>query len=363
MKNNSYLILTGSDPSMGDGGVAFAVQGYINALNECNILNEYIVTYRSDSKNRKWKTFIFALPRLISSIKIAKNQGKNVIVYSHTAKGLSLLRQGIVLFIARRNGAKTLLQLHSIRTDDYLTSRFKLLIFRTLLLSQADQVCVLTKWWKKRFEDSGIERVAVISNPLPRAWEQRARKVFTLRPKKKFSILTLTRLEAGKGVDLVLESMQFLPANIKLVVAGNGDQLDLLIEKANLLGISEKVEFTGWVSGKRKQQLFNRADIFCLPTMYDSFGMVFLEAMSYGIPVIALNWGPIKDIIMHNYTGFLVSKPEGQLIAHAIEKMMHQEVRERMGKQAQQWVLNQFAAKIIGRNLQDIIHTLTSASA
>ena len=114
------------------------------------------------------------------------------------------------------------------------------------------------------------------------------------------------------------------------------------------------------ISGKQKEQVISTSDIFCLPTLYDSFGMVFLEAMAYGLPVVAVDYGPIRDIIVDNYTGILVRRPEPKLCADAIKTIMKEQVFEYMKRNSQQWVLKQFSAKNVGTKFQELIYQLGS---
>ena len=57
------------------------------------------------------------------------------------------------------------------------------------------------------------------------------------------------------------------------------------------------MSFLGWISGDEKEKLLNESNIFCLPSAYDSFGMVFIEAMAFNLPIVAYNWGPIRDVV------------------------------------------------------------------
>ncbi len=155
-----------------------------------------------------------------------------------------------------------------------------------------------------------------------------------------------------------LASLDYLNKEFRLTIAGEGCLLNDLKEQANKLGVSDRVEFTGWVSGDVKQNLFDTADIFCLPTSYDSFGMGFLEAMANGLPIVAMDWGPISDIIPNGKAGYLIERSEPTLVAEAINKLSDEKLRKKMGIEGKKWVLDQFSAKKVGEELKIIFEEM-----
>jgi glycosyltransferase involved in cell wall biosynthesis len=159
----------------------------------------------------------------------------------------------------------------------------------------------------------------------------------------------MTRVVKGKGVDLLIESVPLLPEYVRVVIAGDGAQLLFLKERVSELNIKHRVDFRGWVDGPTKESLFGEADIFCLPSSYDSFGMGFIEAMAHGLPVVALDWGPIKDVVPHGKCGLLVKRPEPVLLAEAICRLAGDKVlRTTLGRNGQHWVVDQFSASHVG---------------
>jgi glycosyltransferase involved in cell wall biosynthesis len=223
------------------------------------------------------------------------------------------------------------------------------------ILRRVDKVNVLSPWWSTYFmQYLAADRLAVIPNPLPQAWEQVAR---TALPDKEGAggntkLLAMSRLEPGKGVDLVVEAMAHLPGNFRLTVAGSGSLAAPLSRRARELGLSERIEFTGWVSGIDKQRLLESADLFVLPSSNDSFGMGFVEAMANGLPVVALHWGPIGDIVPNGRAGVLVENPCSVELAEAIVTLADRDTRRRMGEAGKQWVIEAFAAQKIGQRLR-----------
>ncbi|MCI5137163.1 MAG: glycosyltransferase, partial [Candidatus Electrothrix sp. AR1] len=285
-KSKRIIIVTGTDPTVPKGGIGQAITGHLAAL--C-LPYEFIPTYHQHNWSGKWWPIFRAIPTLIQSVKQAKKNGFTPVVFSHIGKDGSVLREMIILLIARLCGAKTFAQLHSV-VEEYFKSNLSAWLFK-LLLFQSDQVGVLTRYWKEELVKRGVEKkIVVLPNPLSEDLAQRAKSVLFQNKNKQCetSVFTMTRIEPGKGVELIIEAMQYLPKQISLIVAGDGSGLSACKRKAQLLKVDDRIKFAGWVERKKKQQLFQQADIFCLPTTYDSFGMVFIEAMANGLPVIAL---------------------------------------------------------------------------
>ncbi|MGA8599743.1 MAG: glycosyltransferase [Bryobacteraceae bacterium] len=116
------------------------------------------------------------------------------------------------------------------------------------------------------------------------------------------------RLEHRKGLLVALEAFSRIGRDlpVKLLIAGKGPLRERCEEKAHSLGLDGKVEFLGPVPYERMPQIFQSADAFLFTSLRDSFGSVVLEAMSYGLPVIALN---------HQGVGAFVPESAGAKIA------------------------------------------------
>jgi glycosyltransferase involved in cell wall biosynthesis len=93
----------------------------------------------------------------------------------------------------------------------------------------------------------------------------------------------------------------------KIVFAGNGE-IESGKVLAKELNIEQQVEFAGWISGSRKDEVFTNASIFCLPSYAEGFPMAVLDAMSFSLPVIATPVGGTTDVFKDDYH-LLIFKP------------------------------------------------------
>ena len=103
-------------------------------------------------------------------------------------------------------------------------------------------------------------------------------------------LMTLGRVVAAeryKGFDEVLEVLPHLDADVSYVIAGGGNDVPRLQQKAARLGVADRVVFTGLFPEEEKTDLYNLADVYVMPSRGEGFGFVFLEAVACGVPVIA----------------------------------------------------------------------------
>ncbi|MGN7612554.1 glycosyltransferase family 4 protein [Magnetococcales bacterium HHB-1] len=361
----NHIILTGSDIHSLRGGISFALLGYTNALKERQVSYQLIPTYNPIAFAGRWWWWLRGLPKIIHASYRARRLGKKTIIYSHAGARLSLFREGIVLLVGRLTGSRTVIQIHAFEVSRYLKSFWSRQLFK-LAISSAHGVAVLTPWWKTQFLDAGIKKALfIIPNPLLSSWEKIARQPYrhsiteSRADDHALTIMTMTRLEAGKGVGMLIEAMAILPQSISLLIAGDGHLLPKLKQRVKQLSLSDRVLFKGWVEGEEKHEVFSKADLFCLPTRYDSFGMGFLEAMAYGLPIVALNHGTTPDVVPHNRAGLLINQEDPHHLAEVILSLQDQKQRQKMGNAGKAWILEMYAREKVGDQLVRMFNKLT----
>lgn len=347
-------MIVGTDPQSGRGGIANALPGYFYALKQADISFKFIPTHHASAKGGKWLYWLKAFILISQEIRSAKHFKKKAVLYAHVGGGvISFFRKTTIAFFTRMHGCPVTMQIHSAKVAELLDKPLGKIIFNTMVLSTSS-LYVLTPWWKKLIMTSGVTKpLHIIPNPLDKKWEQIAHIPKSTQDQlQKLTILTMTRIEKGKGVELVVEALPYLPDNIHLIIAGDGILLPSIRARVNALKLSHRIDFTGWVDNEQKISLLQNADIFCLPSSNDSFGMGFIEAMAHGLPIVALDWGPISDVVPNELGGILIKQAESKQLAQAIiELANHPNKRKTMGNYAQQWVLEKFQAETIGKEI------------
>lgn len=161
------------------------------------------------------------------------------------------------------------------------------------------------------------------------------------------TLLCCGRVVNEKGFDLVIEAVSIILKKypgIKLIIAGDGPAKNDLIQLTEKLGIQKNVDFLGWVNPDEISNIINRSSIVIVPSRWkEAFGLVALQAMQLGRPVIATNTGGLPEIIEHNSNGILVEKENPKAIANAVIFLIeNKEQAESLGLKGKETVQTKF---------------------
>ena len=138
-------------------------------------------------------------------------------------------------------------------------------------------------------------------------------------------ILFMGRLVYEKGVQHLISAMPKILNgyhDAKLVIGGKGGMMDELKAQVNAMGISQKVCFAGYLSGKDVQQMYKCADIAVFPSTYEPFGIVALEAMLSENPVVVSDIGGLNEIVQHRENGMKTYCGNPNSIADSILELL-----------------------------------------
>ncbi len=181
-------------------------------------------------------------------------------------------------------------------------------------------------------------------------------------------ILSVNRMsanEAYKGYDKIIEIMPKLSKiypNIVYLIVGKYDKiekqrLDNIIKQNN---INNNIIFTGFIPENELEKHYLLADLFVMPSINEGFGIVFIEAMACGIPVIAGNVDGSKDALCNGKLGTLVNPHNKDEIFNAIKSIIYSKEQSNIvyKKQLQKNVINTFGIKKFMANFNNIINNL-----
>ena len=162
------------------------------------------------------------------------------------------------------------------------------------------------------------------------------------------------RLVEQKGIRYALEAFQQIYdafPQAHLVIAGDGELADELQAHSQLLGISERVHWLGW--REDSLTIIGAMDIFIMPSLWEGFGLVLLEAMSMRVPIIASRVSAIPEVVIHGVTGLLVEPRNTDELSKAMSYLLENRPRRRhMGllgedRLEQQFSVTQMISKTI----------------
>ena len=147
-----------------------------------------------------------------------------------------------------------------------------------------------------------------------------------------------------------------------LIIAGEGKKRNSLKDLAEKEAPG-RVRFIGKIPGKEMYRFYSAGDLFAFPGIRESLGMVFLEAQSCGIPVVAFSNEGTPEVISHPYTGFLVPAFDFEAFVYGIETLLdNPALRRNMGKRGKLYVRKQHDLNVNYKIVEDVLMDLCSES-
>jgi glycosyltransferase involved in cell wall biosynthesis len=310
-----------SDINQNDGNSKLSVLSMYDS--QADIDDKYIDPLSFSGYSEKKIRFVKAA--------VARGRQADVVILSH----INLLSVG---FLIKLFSPKTRLVLfaHGIEVWGPISA------LRKTMLKQCDLFLTVSQFTKSRMLGllkADEKKFVVLNNcldpylpaPVNRSAENELKREYGFK-KDDIVLMTLTRLsskELYKGYDHVLVSLSHLKnkyPNIKYLVVGRYDEaekqrLDKIIQAFSLEG---NVVFTGYIKDAALAAHFSLADVYVMPSKKEGFGIVFIEAMYYGLPVIAGNRDGSADALCNGKLGVLVDPDNQDEINAVIEKLILQ---------------------------------------
>lgn len=221
------------------------------------------------------------------------------------------------------------------------------------VMNKSDEVVANSNDTRKRaFEFYNVKReIEVINLGLIRpSFDRVTRKNLELSDDD-FLITSIGRLIKIKGLQYLLQAMHKLEnKRLKLLVMGDGPEKKTLKMLSKKLGLEGQAEFLGFVGGERKYQYLSVSDLFVLPSLKEAFGIVFLEAMHCGLPVITTTTGGQTDFLKDGENGFLVPVGDVDALAEKINLLCNDSnLRQKMSNKNRKDVKNFYSEKMAER--------------
>ena len=145
------------------------------------------------------------------------------------------------------------------------------------------------------------------------------------------------RFTTQKGFDVALDAIALLDCRPHLVIAGAGVEGPALEERKRALGLEDSVTFAGWVAPDDMPLWMNRATAVLMPSRWEPFGLVALQAAQMARPVIASSIDGLREVVVHGETGLLVPPDDPAALADAIAALLGDPNQAAaMGRAAQQ---------------------------
>jgi glycosyltransferase involved in cell wall biosynthesis len=202
------------------------------------------------------------------------------------------------------------------------------------------------------------ERVSIVPLGIEDVASPAARKV---RPRSNTpTVFYIGRLEPRKGTLDLLHAIPTLVKrvpDVRVILAGRDRPLAPghttyaeYFKRTFAPALQKHVEFTGFISDAAAQRWLEQADLFVAPSLYESFGLIFAEAMRWSLPVVGTMAGGIPEVVQHGVDGLLVPPKSPQKLADALATLLeNDDLRQQMGANARRTYETNFTHEIMVR--------------
>lgn len=208
-----------------------------------------------------------------------------------------------------------------------------------------------SRYVAQRVEELGGENVHVVPTGIEvdAFGEGCGERICRQYPEKKI-ILHVGRLVREKNIDLLIEAAPYVleKEDAVFILAGKGPAHDYFEQRVHERGLDGHFVFTGFVDESTLLDYYRAADVFAFPSTYETQGIVALEAMAAGVPVVAARAKALPEFIIDGENGYLADPADAREFAEKIIMAMNKgDVRERAGKFVQQYHIEKMAEKLV----------------
>lgn len=302
-RKDKIKVLTVGNHKSVKGGITSVIQQILSFdWNAVGVDMYFIPTYISGSLIKRIIFYIIAYIKIYFIIKRYNID----IVHIHMSYKGSFFRAFLIHKLCRKNNVTDIVHLHGSEFKSwYESTRVSTQLKVKQMLRECSSFIVLGNKWNsvvKQIEPTVT--TSIISNSVhvsfkSAKWSQ-----------NKFQILFLGVLIKRKGIHDLLNALGLLKKNnqlknLKVIIAGSGPEKSQLLKLTDSLGLSDIVDFVGWTDDSNKESYFLDSQILVLPSYNEGLPIAILEALSYGLPIIASSVGDVPYAVEHSINGFL----------------------------------------------------------
>lgn len=252
-----------------------------------------------------------------------------------------------------------ILHLHGVDVDFYKRYYLSKFIFKQV----ADLYISISNRMKKDLKELGIPecRISYLPNGVNPNFFSPSRK------KEENLLLFVGRITSGKGLHVLLESLSYLREPIHLVIIGPPDwdlqyhqKILKTVNKENREG-KHKITYLGSLDQAEIVKWYQKASVFVLPSFWEAFPVVILEALACATPVIATPVGGVPEVIQSFENGILVPLNNPLKLAEAIQYLLdNKDARIRLGRAGRKLIVKHFSLDVVVSELYNIYKKLVS---
>lgn len=286
-----------------------------------------------DLSKFQFRKILLLIKYLIKYVLLLKRKKYDIVLIAHSFGPAAFIKDSLFMRIAKRYGCKVLLNAREQKFDENFYNKQPKLIRKYIdnTFINIDGIITVgrklmseySKWTQNIHSDYVLD---FIHNVL---WNYNNESTINFY-KNKFNVLYLAYYTKFKGIFTLLEAIKYIKlsgySDINFILCGKylskfpnekKEIDDYIFEN----GIKDLIEIKGWVEGDEKEHIFETSQLFVFPSLNDSFGLVNLEAMAHGLPIISTNVGAIPEYIENNVNGLLINPGDSKSLAESIIKL------------------------------------------
>lgn len=341
------VLMIGSDNRVKGGITSVILQLMNHPWEKENVDMKFLPTFIEGSVLNRLFYFIKSYIKLIILLVIYQPN----ILHIHMSHNGSFYRKYYIHKLCNLFGTKTIIHLHSSEFKKFYENgkgnrKRKI----QSLLKECDRVFVLGDKWNKIIKEMEPRSKTVVLNntvALPKLTDNSSDE------KGIINVLFLGVLVKRKGVIDLLNAVERLNRdgvlekyNVRFKIGGTGQEEDSLKNFIATHGLSDFVEFLGWVSGENKEKFLSDSQIFTLPSYNEGLPISILEAISSGLPIVSTDVGSVNEAVINDYNGYLVEPGNIDGLKNSLEKIIvDKNLRFKFSKNARRLAEDRFNDK------------------
>lgn len=334
-------------------GVSAVTKFIVDNNSECEYM--HFTIGKKDDETGNVLVRIFKLLLVLAKwVRLLGKEKEALIHYNYPLERKSIIRDFFFMYYAHLKKRKLIIHIHG---GLFLTKTDRPWVITKILkvvFSWGYPLIVLSENEKELLsEQFGIDNITVLPNCVPldaAACYQRC-----LSDKECMDILYIGRIEKNKGIDYIIEACEGLKdagIRFRLHIAGK-EQEDYLgeIEKR----LEKNFIYEGIVSGKDKDDLMKRCDVFLLPSFYEGLPIALLECMSFGMIPVCTDVGSISSVVEHGKNGFIVPLKQSEPIVDVLLELNNNRgIVKELSENAKKVIFDRFAPENYTRVLNGL---------
>ncbi len=305
-----------------------------------------------------------SLGDFIQFYRVLREREPDIVHLNPSLGSRALLRDGLLLLIAKALGRKVLIFNHGWNPGYEKVVRERYLWLFRKVFFRADAFIVLANAFRDRLTEMGyrgpiyVETTAVDDSFF---LECRPSTGIRRRPGDPFRILFLTRIEKPKGVYEAIDAYRIVRTRhprAVLTVAGDGSELDGCRTYIAAHQVPD-VTFTGYLQGDAKRAAFESSDCYLFPSHTEGMPLTVLEAMAAGLPVVTTSVGAMSDFFEHGKMGYATDSPSPIVLAGFLERLLDDPGEaQAIGAYNREYARRRFLASSVADRLMGIYRDL-----